>query len=55
LLARYAVVSELPLTQSAKLNGLDRYTYLSDVLNRLPTHKVTHIELLLHGWKSNSN
>ena len=45
----------MTLIQSAKLNGLDRYAYLSDVLKRLPTDKVTHIELLLHRWKSNSN
>ncbi|EFF82778.1 hypothetical protein HMP0015_1742, partial [Acinetobacter haemolyticus ATCC 19194] len=30
--------------------------YLSDVLKRLPTHKVTQIEELLpHCWKSKSN
>ena len=30
----------MTLIQSAKLNGLDPYAYLSDVLKRLPTHKV---------------
>ncbi|SNU16093.1 Transposase [Acinetobacter johnsonii] len=46
----------MTLIQSAKLNGLDPYAYLSDVLKRLPTHKVTQIEELLpHRWKSNSN
>ncbi|WSI14920.1 transposase domain-containing protein [Acinetobacter baumannii] len=38
------------------LNGLDPYAYLSDVLKRLPTHKVTQIEELLpHCWKPKSN
>jgi len=32
----------MTLIQSAKLNGLDPYAYLSDVLKRLPTHKVPH-------------
>ena len=42
----------MTLIQSAKLNGLDPYAYLSDVLKRLPTHKVTQIEELLpHCWK----
>ncbi len=46
----------MTLIQSAKLNGLDPYAYLSDVLKRLPTHKVTQIEELLpHRWKPNSN
>jgi hypothetical protein len=31
----------MTLIQLAKLNGLDPYAYLSDVLTRLPTHKVT--------------
>lgn len=37
----------MTLIQSAKLNGLDPYAYLSDVLKRLPTHKATQIEELL--------
>lgn len=42
------------IIQLAKLNGLDPYAYLSNVLKRLPTHKVTQIEELLpHRWKSN--
>ncbi|EXX08544.1 transposase IS66 family protein [Acinetobacter baumannii 44327_1] len=46
----------MTLIQSAKLNGLDPYAYLSDVLKRLPTHKVTQIEELLpHCWKPKSN
>ncbi len=41
---------------SLKLNGLDPYAYLSDVLKRLPTHKVTQIEELLpHRWKPEPN
>ncbi|VCX74597.1 Putative transposase (identified by ISEscan HMM) [Acinetobacter baumannii] len=46
----------MTLIQSAKLNGLDPYAYLSDVLKRLPTHKVPQIEELLpHRWKPKSN
>lgn len=42
----------MTLIQSAKLNSLDTYAYLSDLLKRLPTHKVTQIEeLLAHHWK----
>ena len=41
----------MTLIQSAKMNGLDRYAYLSDVLKRLPTDKVTQIELLRHRWE----
>ncbi|MEB3768412.1 IS66 family transposase [Acinetobacter sp. MD2] len=42
----------MTLIQSAKLNGLDPYAYLSDVLKRLPTHKMKDIEELLpHKWK----
>ncbi|WP_031992199.1 transposase domain-containing protein, partial [Acinetobacter baumannii] len=42
----------MTLIQSAKLNGLDPYAYLSDVLKRLPTHIVPQIEELLpHRWK----
>ena len=44
------------IIQSAKLNGLDPYAYLSDVLKRLPTQKVTQIEeLLTHRWKPEPN
>ena len=46
----------MTLIQSAKLNGLDPYAYLSDVLKRLPTQKVTQIEeLLTHRWKPEPN
>ena len=42
----------MSLIQSARLNGLDVYAYLSDVLKRLPTHKDKDIdELLPHVWK----
>ena len=42
----------MSLIQSARLNGLDPYTYLKDVLQRLPTHK-NHLiaELLPHRWQ----
>ena len=47
---RAAVI--MSLIQSARLNGLDVYAYLSDVLKRLPTHKDKHIdELLPHVWQ----
>jgi transposase len=40
------------LIQSARLNGLDPYAYLKDVLERLPTHKASAIEELLpHKWQ----
>lgn len=43
----------MTLIQSAKLNGLNPYAYLSDVLKRLPTHKMKDIEELLpHNWKT---
>ena len=46
----------MTLIQSAKLNGLDPYAYLSDVLKRLPTQKISQIEELLpHRWKSIPN
>ena len=46
---RAAVI--MSLIQSARLNGLDVYAYLSDVLKRLPTHKDKDIdELLPHIW-----
>jgi hypothetical protein len=42
----------MSLIQSAKMNGLDPYAYIKDVLERLPTHK-NHLihELLPHNWK----
>ena len=42
----------MSLVQSAKLNGLDLYAYLVDVLTRLPTHPNKRIqELLPQNWK----
>lgn len=42
----------MTLIQLAKLNGLDPYAYLSDVLKRLPTQKISQVEELLpHKWK----
>ena len=42
----------MSLIQSARLNGLDPYAYLKDVLQRLPTHK-NHLiaDLLPHRWQ----
>ena len=48
---RAAVI--MSLIQSARLNGVDAFAYLSDVLRRLPTHKDKDIdELLPHVWQS---
>ncbi|WP_436405021.1 IS66 family transposase [Faucicola atlantae] len=42
----------MSLIQSARLNGLDPYAYLADVLRRLPTHPDSQIDALLpHVWK----
>ena len=42
----------MSLVQSARLNGLDPYAYLADVLRRLPTHPDSQIDdLLPHCWK----
>jgi len=41
----------MSLIHSAKLNGLDPYTYIRDVLERLPTQPASRIdELLPHRW-----
>ena len=41
----------MSLVHSAKLNGLDPYAYLRDVLERLPTQPASRIEELLpHRW-----
>ena len=46
---RAAIV--MSLVQSAKLNGHDPWAYLSDVLERLPSHPNNRIEELLpHRW-----
>ena len=51
---RAAVI--MSLLQSAKLNGADPWTYLKDVLTRLPTQLNSRIdELLPHRWKPTSN
>jgi len=50
-LADQRATAIMSLIQSAKLNGLDPYEYLRDVLTRLPTHKASRIaELLPHKW-----
>lgn len=42
----------MSLIQSAKMNGLDPYAYLKDVMHRLPTQKASAInELLPHNWQ----
>jgi transposase len=42
----------MSLIGSAKMNELDPYAYLSDVLTRLPTHRASRIaDLLPHRWK----
>ena len=43
----------MSLIQSARLNGNDPSAYLTDVMQRLPTHK-NHLiaELLPHRWQS---
>ena len=52
LMAGQRAAAITSLIQSAKLNGLDPYIYLRDVLTRLPTHKASDIDLLLpHIWK----
>jgi hypothetical protein len=43
----------MSLIHSAKLNGLDPYAYLRDVLQRLPTQPASRIaELLPDRWSS---
>jgi transposase len=43
----------MSLVHSAKINGLDPYAYLKDVLERLPTHPNSRIEELLpHRWQT---
>ena len=42
----------MSLIQSAKLNGHEPHAYLSDILERLPTHPATRTgELLPHRWQ----
>lgn len=46
----------MSLIQSAKMNGHDPYAYLKDVLERLPTQRVSMInELLPHNWVPRDN
>jgi hypothetical protein len=41
----------MSLIHSAKLNGLDPYAYMRDILERLPMQPASRIdELLLHRW-----
>lgn len=43
----------MSLIGSAKMNDLDPYAYLKDVLERLPTHPAHRIEELLpHRWRA---
>ena len=43
----------MSLIQTAKLNGVDPFEYLADVLARIPTHPMRQIEELLpHRWKA---
>jgi hypothetical protein len=45
-------IGEVLGTCSAKMNGLDPYAYLKDVLERLPTHPMRRVEELLpHLWQ----
>ena len=42
----------MTLVNSARLSGHDPYAYMKDVLERLPTHKMSAIgELLPHRWQ----
>ena len=42
----------MSLIHSARLNGLDPYAYMRDVLERLPTQPASQIaELLPHHWQ----
>ena len=46
----------MSLVQSARLNGLDPYAYVKDVLQRLPTHPARRVaELLPHRWSPTRN
>ena len=45
--------SPVSLIDSAKMNDLDPYVYLKDVLKRLPTHPARRVEELLpHRWRA---
>ena len=47
--------SIMSLIQSARLNGLDPYAYLADVLRRLPTHPDSQIDFTLVNAASRLN
>lgn len=52
LAAGQRAAAAMSLIGSAKMNGLDPYAYLKDVLERLPTHPMRRIEELLpHRWQ----
>ena len=52
LAAGQRAAAAMSLIGSAKMNGLDPYAYLKDVLERLPTHPMRRIdELLPHRWQ----
>jgi hypothetical protein len=43
----------MSLIQSVRMNGYDPYTYLKDVLTRLPTHRASKLhDLLPHVWSA---
>ncbi len=43
----------MSLIHSAKLNGLDPYAYIRDVLKRMPTTSASRIgDLLPHRWRA---
>ena len=45
----------MSLIQSAKLNGHDPFSYLKDIMSRLPTQPNSRIgELLPHRWQPES-
>lgn len=53
LAAGQRAAAVMSLLQLAKLDGLDPYVYLKDVLERLPTHRASCIDQLLpHRWQS---
>ena len=42
----------LSLIETARLNGVEPYAYLKDVLTRLPEHRMDRLdELLPMNWK----